>query len=144
MGFVDFTPKKKSVLEDAVQQIEGVIGKNVAEPSFVEKYASSGGDEIPLYMMSYGGAYKDNIEQLIKASMTYVINSPLLVPGIRIRRERPPSFFAALQESNNFNKSLNAEKVIDFCRFDETLTYDAVHYTNLGNDLIFAEIEKYL
>lgn len=43
MGFVDFTPKKQSILQDAVRQIEAVVGQGVAKTCFVEDYFSAGG-----------------------------------------------------------------------------------------------------
>lgn len=38
MGFVDFTPQKKNLLENAIRQVEHQIGKNVAKAKFAEKY----------------------------------------------------------------------------------------------------------
>lgn len=43
MGFVDFTPKKQSILQDAVRQVESAVGKGLATACFVEDYVLSGG-----------------------------------------------------------------------------------------------------
>jgi hypothetical protein len=34
--------------------------------------------------------------------------------------------------------------VLDFPLFDETCTYDAVHYTARGNELIFEALSRHL
>ena len=47
MGFVDFTPKKQSILLDAVDQVESVVGKGVADILFVEDYVAGGGGRSP-------------------------------------------------------------------------------------------------
>ena len=43
MGFVDFTPKKQSILQNAIRQVESVVGRGVADTCFVEDYVSAGG-----------------------------------------------------------------------------------------------------
>ena len=94
--------------------------------------------------MGYADHYKVKISDIIKSSSTYIINSPKLRPGIRLQRERPISFFRMIEEGNNFNKTLGAEKVIDLPQFDESQTYDGVHYTPHGNHVVFNEIKEYL
>jgi hypothetical protein len=144
MGFVDFTPKKQVILEDAIQQVEAFMGRGVAVSRVVEQYVSSGGEEIPLFAMSYGWDYKHRIEAVAQSHSLTIINSPPLSPEIRLQRERPRAFFANLDEANKFNRSISGARIIDFPVFDETQTYDGVHYTNLGNDLIFRKIKECL
>lgn len=144
MGFVDFTPKKLSVLLDAAKQVELSVGKGVADSCFVEDFVSSGGDVMPLYSLRFGEAYRVAIEAIAARHAMVIINTPLTDPGIIIERRRPPAFFPALAESNEFNRSINGAQVIDLPDFDETLTYDAVHYTPRGNDLIFDKVKGYL
>lgn len=144
MGFVDFTPKKQSILKNASQQVEFFIGKSVAESYAVQNFVSSRGEEIPLYKMSYGSAYRKSIEAVVARQPTVVINTPLVDPTISFERERPRAFFSALVDSNEFNRSIGSVQVVDLPDFDKTLTYDAVHYTSRGNEVIFDKVKDYL
>lgn len=144
MGFVDFTPKKLSILQDAVQQVEFLVGRGVAESYFVQNFVSSTSEEIPLYAMSYGDAYRNAIEAIVKRQSTVIINTPLIDAGMRLDRARPFAFFPALADANKFNRSINCAEVIDLPDFDETLSYDAVHYTGHGNELIFEKVKNHL
>jgi hypothetical protein len=144
MGFVDFTPKKYSILQDAIHQVESVIGKGVAKTEFVENYVSLEGQEMPLYTMHYGVAFREAIESIAARHAMVIINTPLTNPAIAIERKRPAAFFSAQAESNAFNRSIRGAQVIDLPDFDETLTYDAVHFTRRGNELIFDRLKDYL
>lgn len=144
MGFVDFTPKKKSILEDAVQQVESVVGQGVAVAYFVENYASLGGEVMPLYSIRYSKAYRHAIEDIVDRHNMVILNTPLTDPSLTIERKRPVSFFSGQAESNTFNSSIRGARVIDLPYFDESLTYDAVHFTRRGNELIFDRLKDYL
>lgn len=137
MGFFDFTPKKMSTLSNAVKQVEFAVGRGVVEPYFSENFISSAGEVIPLYAMNYGGAYRASIEAIAAQHDIVIINTPLTNPNVNIERKRPLSFFLAQEQSNQFNRLIDGAQVIELPDFDETLTYDAVHYTHLGNELIF-------
>lgn len=143
MGFVDFTPKKLSILQSALVQIESVLGKGVAESYFVEDFVSSRGGT-SLFSMRFKETYRDAIEAIAARHQIVIINTPLTDPGIKIQRMRPRSFFSAQIESNMFNRSISSAHVIELPDFDEALTYDAVHYTCSGNDLIFDKVKEYL
>ena len=144
MGFVDFTPKKRNIVEDARLQVEEYMGVGIATPEFIEDYVDGGGDVVPLYLLRYGLAYGWNISTVLGGVSTVVINSPIVSPGINIRRKRPKSFFLGLRQSNAFNRSIAGVSVIELPDFDETQTYDGVHYTDRGNELIFTAIQSYL
>jgi hypothetical protein len=144
MGFVDFTPKKQAILQDAVRQAESVVAQGVAANCFVEDYVSAGGGVIPLYAMRYDEIYRRAIEAIAERHDMVILNTPLTDPGIAIERKRPVSFFPAQAESNAFNRSIRGAQVIDLPDFDETLTYDAVHFTRRGNELIFDRLKDYL
>lgn len=144
MGFVDFTPKKQSMLQDALCQVESAVGLGVAETCFVEDYASAGGGVIPLYSMRYNETYRRAIEAIAQRHDMMVLNTPLTDPGIALERKRPVSFFLAQAESNAFNRSIRGAQVIDLPDFDESLTYDAVHFTHRGNELIFERLKDTL
>jgi len=144
VGFVDFTPKKQSILEDAIRQVETRLGPGIADSRFVESYAASGGEEIPLFSMTYGDEYRQSIEAVAAETPLLVVNTPLVSPDIRVPRKRPAAFFEALGLTKRFNQSIRGAAVVDLPDFDEHLTYDAVHYTNAGNQLIFEKIQTHL
>ena len=144
MGFVDFTPKKISILQDVVLQVENVVGKGVAQSVFVENFNSSSGESIALYSSRYNNHYKAAVEKISQARPLVIINTPRTDPSIAILRKRPQSFFYAQLISNEFNRSISDAVVVDLPDFDESLTYDAVHYTQQGNEVIFSIIQEYL
>lgn len=144
MGFVDITPKKRLLSDDTVRQVEAAVGCNVACPYFVEHYASSDGAMIPLYSMKYSHAYNKSIENIAASSRLVILNTPLTQPSLLTERKRPLSFFKAQVEANAFNYSIKGAQVVEFPSFNESFTYDHVHYTDLGNKLIFDRIQAYL
>lgn len=144
MGFVDFTPKKQSILKDAVLQVDSAVGHGVAASFFVEDFVSSGGELMSLYSMQYAKDYRLAIETIAAKHPMVIINTPLTHRGIAIERKRPPAFFPAQAESNEFNWSIYGTQVIDLPDFDESLTYDAVHYTRRGNEVIFDVIRNHI
>jgi hypothetical protein len=144
MGFVDFTPKKQAILADAVQQVEARMGVGLARSQFVEEYATADGETLALYSMSYAAGYRQRIETMIADGSAIVLNTPPVSPDISVPRKRPRSFFSAVDKGNAFNRSISGATVIDLPVFDESYTYDAVHYTNRGNELIFGRLVEYL
>jgi hypothetical protein len=144
MGFVDFTPKKRSILLNAIVQVESILGKGIAKSNFVENFFLSEGDLAPLYSMNYDNAYRVAIEKIAANYPMLIINTPLTEDHIAIERRRPPSFFLAQAKANDFNESIKGALVVDFPNFDETMTYDAVHYTLLGNAIIYNRVKNYL
>ena len=144
MGFVDFTPKKLTVLHDAEQQVDYLIGKGVAKSLFTETYCSSSGEEIALYSMSYSDEYRKRVEQITRQIPTIIINTPIVDEGIILERMRPHAFYMALADSNAFNHAIENAQIVDLPPFDASLTYDAVHYTREGNKIIFDMIKECL
>jgi hypothetical protein len=94
--------------------------------------------------MQYGKEYRLAIEKIAAQQPLVIINTPLTDTGIAIEKKRPPSFFPALEKSNEFNRSINGAQIIDLPDFDEAHTYDAVHYTSRGNDVIFERLTGFL
>lgn len=144
LGFVDFTPKKKNILKNAIRQIEAVCGKNVAKYFFVENYVSKKGNVIPLFGMSYTSTYQKMVQKLTRKYKIIIINTPPSNPWLQIRRKRPSYFFLAQKKTNAFNRLIKQAQIIELPRFDKALTYDGVHFTNRGNKLIFKKVEKIL
>ena len=143
MGFVDFTPKKLSIVQEALKQVEMVVGGDMARSYFSEDYFSKE-NVISLYGILYGDGYRIAIENIAAQFDLVIINTPLTDGAIRIERERPQSFFHAQAEANKFNSSIKGAHIIEVPSFDELLTYDAVHYTLKGNEIIFKKVESVL
>jgi hypothetical protein len=133
-----------ALLEDAIKQVDYIIGEKVARSIFEDNYVSSNGEAIDLYSMIYSEEYKKSIQNIVRNIPTVIINTPIVGTDINIKRERPQAFFKALIETAAFNQSIIGAKVVNLPLFDETLTYDAVHYTTLGSEVIFNMIKEYL
>ncbi len=144
MGFVDFTPKKDTILRDAIMQIEALMGVSIADAQHVENYAGRDGESMPLSSMSYGVRYRECIENALKGSRTVVINTPIVGPQACGSRSRPKAFFEGIEAANSFNRSLEGVSIIELPEFDQTMTYDGVHYTNRGNAMIFEALKPHL
>lgn len=144
MGFVDFTPKKKVILENSIYQVDKAVGIGVAKPVYVQHYASLSGPLIPLYALEYDNRYRKSVENIANSTQLLILNTPLTDSNIKIQRKRPSSFYLAQKESNCFNQSIRGARVINFPDFNEMQTYDAVHYTCSGNELIYQCLEPYL
>ncbi len=144
MGFVDFTPKKQEVLVDALRQVEARMGAGLAQAQPVERYMAAGGEPVALFSMSYDARYREQIQTMIAGTATIVINTPSISAEIRIPRHRPKSFFSAVELGNSFNRAISGATVIDLPPFDESQTYDAVHYTGLGHEPVFKRVAAYL
>ena len=144
MGFVDFTPKKNLILQDIVRQVDAVVGKDVANACFAENYVSIRRVIMPLYTNTYAKSYNLAIEAIARLHNMVILNTPQTDPQIKIHRSRPLSFFLMQSESNRFNRMIHGAQIIDFPSFDESLTYDAVHFTRRGNELIFNMLRPYL
>jgi len=144
MGFVDFTPKKAAILKDAIEQVEFSIGKGVVTTGFAEHYMSFSGEVIDLYFMNYSDKYREAIESVTNKIPTVIINTPNVPKDICVERARPDSFYIGLSKTNEFNRSINHAKTLEVPDFDKSLTYDAVHWTEQGNEIIFEKIKGYL
>jgi len=146
MGMVDFTPKKKTLLDDAVDQVAYSFGKDAVRKEYVGRYAGADGEMIMLYAMRYSSAYIDALVELVSKQDTLIINTPLVSSNINISRRRPESFYEGLEMTVDFNRALRrgGAVVIEPPAFDDRLTYDAVHYTDAGNTILYNLIERYL
>jgi len=144
MGFVDFTPKKKDLLLDSIKQVDYAIGYGNAKSHFTEQYQLSNGDKTDLHSVVYSDKYKAAIELLANQYKIVVLNTPPVERKINIERDRPSSFFDGIEEANNFNNAILGVDIVNPPLFDETLTYDAVHYTDEGNKIIFNLLREHL
>lgn len=145
MGFVDFTPKKKTIIEESLNQASYFFCSRVSEYYTVEEYKSKDGSVVDLYMQNYEVDFSIALSKLLKNTKTIILNTPSLINDFKCERERPISFFKGIQISNDFNRNLNINSnVLEFFDFSNSETYDGVHFTNKGNKIIFKELEQYL
>jgi hypothetical protein len=145
MGFVDFTPKKMSIIEKSIFQYDLFFSRNDASLVFLEKYQTQNEGELDLFQQIYPKKFTFALEDMIGSCNMLILNTPLLVPGFFFERNRPTSFFNSILKTNQFNHSLKLSSiVIDFKSLDNDESYDGVHYTEIGNIRLFSEIQQYL
>lgn len=145
MGFVDFTPKKISIIKKSTIQYNLYFNEAISKVNFVEKYASTDGTEINLFMQTYPDVFSAELASFFTGTEFLILNTPILQEGYTFKRPRPLSFFDGVKQGNAFNEKLGlSSHIFTFDQFSEKETYDGVHYTLVGNDLIFNAIEPYL
>ncbi len=145
MGFVDFTPKKITIVEKSIDQYNCYFSQEQAEVEFLEEFLTEDNKSLDLYIQTYPKSFINEIEIYFKGIPFLIINTPLLQDGYRSPRSRPPSFFKSIVKSNLFNRSLKLDALIfDFENFTINESYDGVHYTLKGNDVIFSSIKSSL
>lgn len=144
MGFVDFTPKKKSICEDSLKQITKAVGYGEANAKSVEFTKNKDNQDLELFIIEYSEKYKLMAEKIIKKQRTIILNTPEVNKNISIERVRPNSFFESLSLSNTFNRNLSNATIIEPGTFNKSHTYDAVHYSPLGSKKIFAQLQEVL
>lgn len=143
IGIVDFTPKKYSLCQLMVEQVmfDGEAGVSSILP--LETYQLSNGQEEMLFSVDYSEQYKQHLKSFFFNVPILAIKTPAVDPGINIERIRPASFFTQLHKTNKFIDMLGCTS-IDLGCFDNRLTYDAVHWTREGNELVFDKIISHL
>ncbi len=145
MGFVDFTPKKMSIIEKSLIQYNYYFSQDQAQIEFLEHYNSIDNTTLDLYVQYYPDSFKSEFESSFQDVLFLIINSPELAEDYEFSRPRPQSFFKSLQKGNDFNREFHLRKeVFDFKNFTTEETYDGVHYTNKGNELIFSALSPFL
>ncbi len=142
LGFVDFTPKKLRISEDVINQAQFAVGENVACATFSTWYEASSDERIELFSLTYSESYKRAIEKLTLFAAIIVINTPIVDQTLVFARKRPTEFYAGLEQAALFNRSLRTIELVELPAFDTVLTYDAVHYTQAGNDLIVERLKQ--
>jgi hypothetical protein len=143
MGFVDFTPKKMSVIEDIISQYGLFFDKKELNIDFIEKYTTKNSLEIDLFRVTYPLKFIRSLEKIMNYYKLIILNTPNLTLDFVFPRTRPKSFKKCIKSSNDFNKALNINSnVLNFPIFSNKLSYDGVHYTEQGNDKIFSILKK--
>jgi len=146
VGFVDTTPKKKSVLKDlAVQLASHQLGY---KHKVLEEYQLSSGEvEIlasyqlePQEIVSLAQRLRDRAEKY------YFVNTPLLTADIQLERARPNVFYSQLMACNRLLENLSVQMAADIVDITAKgiQTFDGVHYTADEHLTIFDKIKAAL
>ena len=148
MGFVDFTPKKSTVIDEMMEQ-KSILFKNIECKSVdLESYRlSSGKSELLKYMdiSSCLDIFSDILSKRFINS--YLLQTPQFEFYNSFPRERPRSFYTQLLKTNSFIERLSANsnsitaihapKVPqDYLGF----SYDGVHFTKEGHHKVFLSV----
>jgi hypothetical protein len=145
MGFVDFTPKKKSLIKKSVDQSNLFFSNQKSIVNFIELFESRKGELLELYDQDYHIGFVDALYDLLVCSQVIIINTPLLYEGYQFMQKRPMSFAKGVIKGNEFNSVFkDIAKIVEFDNFSEKQTYDGVHYTEDGNNTIFSKLKPYL
>ena len=145
MGFVDFTVKKKAIIQQSLYQCELYFPTAKSQIYFVEQYMSSTGEMIDLYMQEYRPVFLEALRKLLGGLNVIILNTPELCQEYKFLRERPASFLIGVNRGNTFNRGVSSNvDVLEFTGFTELETYDGVHYTAKGNNNIFLKLKDLL
>ncbi|MEN4044800.1 hypothetical protein [Sulfurimonas sp. NWX367] len=145
LGFVDCTPKKQKNIDDIMSQIKQF--SNISNTIIKhENYELNDGNSEILKSVKYKEKYLIEITQNLnqRFEKCYFINTPIVNHSMKMERERPNSFFQQLHVTNkliNDLVNLNGKNMlIDIKEFN--CTYDGVHYTKKGHEMIFHKIKE--
>jgi len=146
LGFVDCTPKKQENIDDILSQIEQFSNINNFTIEHENYKLNSGNTEI-LKSIDYSKNYIKELNTFLseKFEKCYFINTPIVSEDIKIERKRPKSFFTQLYKTNELLDNivnLNQKKNILVDIKDFHYTYDGVHYTKEGHEMIFNKIKE--
>jgi len=111
---------------------------------FEQNYCLSNGEVEGLYSMVYSRDYLRCVQGIADSNRLIVLNTPSVNEDISIQRDRPAVFFSGIEQSNQFNRQISGAIIIDCGVFDIEQTYDAVHFTVAGNELIMNQLRAYL
>jgi hypothetical protein len=144
LGFVDLTPKKEEFINDIFEQSPFL--KDNLQKDLLCNYELNSGKVTSLYTVNYSIITNEIANKLQnKFKKTYLLGSFEFNNNIKISRKRPLEFFTQLNETNKF-----IQKIADYSTNilyvdvnknipDEgsEISYDAVHFTQSGHNLIF-------
>jgi len=139
VGMVDCTPKKQNLCIDMIEQIEYAFKGCKLDTYRLGHGILSDGQKAPLFSINYPDQYIDYMKQVFESVQLLAIKTPLVNQNIRIDRLRPACFFSQLEKSNQLIDELGF-KALDLGWFDKRMTYDAVHWTQEGNEFVFNEV----
>lgn len=143
VGFVDFTPKKLNILKSASLQFQSLPSNS--QPSIISSgsFQLKSGLTESLYTFLFPSSFTDLLNNALNTfSSSFVLATPYFSPEIPLERVRPPAFYTGINFSNNYNASLNVT-VVNLPPFGKSHCYDAVHYSTLGNAVVFQSLVKF-
>jgi len=146
LGLVDCTPKKQDNIDDIILQLRQFSNRNYYLAEYEEYRLHSGNVEF-LKSIEYSEKYIIELNTFLESKFEklYFLNTPIISEDIKIDRERPRSFFTKLYKTNELVDNivnLNKKKNILIDIKELTYTYDGVHYTKEGHQLIYNRIKE--
>ena len=143
MGLNDFTPKKLSLVKNALKQTNYSFRSKYTKIKYLEKFYDKKKKLINLYNLDYGNTYSKFINRYFLKKKLILINTPPLKKNIIFpKRPRPSTFIKMIKKTIEFNNQIKTFKTINFKFFTQRETYDGVHYTNEGYQIIFKSLKK--
>lgn len=143
VGIVDCTPKKFSLCQDMLAQVQYLAESEGGEIQQLEDWVLTSGESETLFTVNYSESYAGQVRRLFSSFPVLCVKTPLVSPDIGIERKRPPCFFSQLHKTNQFIESLGL-KTVELGNFGRDFTYDAVHWTPQGNTFAYEQIVKKL
>lgn len=138
MGIVDFTPKKRSIIELTLYQYQPYFRGLNETVRYVEEFTNQEGEKMDLFVQEYPDSFLEKLKKKLSNYEVIIIDTPYVSPDIKFQRRRPSSFYKSLELTKMFNSLLDHSAQVMFLpEFRRIETYDAVHYTLKGNEFIF-------
>ncbi len=138
VGFVDFTPKKESILRELSTQFcrDGFQSMGPTK-QFTETFYNDNGAKIDLYQNEYPSQFLLSCIATASENKFTLINTPSISKKLKFIRKRPKSFFPQIDVGNEFNRAVitgssATSSLLEPGEFNAQETYDGVHYTNAG------------
>lgn len=146
VGFVDFTPKKKSIIDDIILQKNLCYPEKKIRSQKFSKYPLLTGELAYLYSLNMFDL-KNEISEFLQKNFEYslLLGTFETDEKVRVKRKRPAEFYKQIRQTNRFLFELSAEsKSIHYLQplkyqFDNNnkISYDNVHYTESGHQKMF-------
>jgi len=150
VGFVDFTPKKQEIIDDIILQNEFREKKK----NIIIQTSSFRLSNKKVENLSYTDISQDidYIRKCLIKNLKYVvlISTPVPLKTNKIDRKRPEEFYKNILLTNDFlfkltnfyKSSIHYGEIIKI--LDRNLTYDNVHYTEIGHNIFYKILKNYI
>lgn len=145
VGFVDFTPKKRTVLEEHRSTCDRLgieYEEKIVEPNFM----LSNGESCDLSIISYKDSIIESlVQEFKKIPQVVFLSTPINFDNQNSwQRKRPPSFFQGIMETNSFLRKASSQvpnaSLIDL---GDIKTYDGVHWDSEYHLEVFKRIKDH-
>ena len=145
VGFVDFTPKKRILLEEHRSTCER-LGIEYEEKVVEKNFILSNGERCDLHSIHY----KDSFIELIARYFSHISEITFLsTPANFDNREyweriRPESFFRGIQETNKFlNQLIKQIPNTSMIDLEDIKTFDGVHWDSHYHVEVFKRLNEH-